>query len=725
MFIKQREAVILRYLLNAKWFISLSELAKMHSISERAIRYDIDNLNYFLKGLPVYIEVSRKGILLHADEGQKKSIRKKLESLEFYDISLTDQEKLSFVLMRLLTATEPVTIKTLAEELTISRGALQPVMKEAYIWLEKRGIEVIKRQNFGIELKYTEVQWRKAVIAISSQETDKGYFYELLIQGCESGQGDYFNPVNYTLPYYTKFVFNEKDLNRMVDVVGYMEQLTDIRFSDVSFVSLMLHLAITVKRIREKREIEISREQLQRLQEKPEYEQAVLTSKYLEKEFQIQVPDSEIGYLTLHLMGARREERELSYELDKARKLAIELVSRVEGYAGIRISLEYLDELVNSLVIHLQPAIVRIENDMGITNPLLKEIQRGYPKLFEIVECVCKEMEEEYHLSTFPKDEIAYLVMHIGGALEKTIPKEMEEIRVLIMCASGLGTAKMLSGRLRREFPQLEIIKEISLMDINQLDAFDADILITTLDLMFECKLPTVKVSPLLNEEDIEKIEQLLSVKRIAKGSFFDRQVQNTRKMLRVIENIVEKYGQLTKPEEFRAELYEYIINNQQKKEELPMLSELVNPKRIHVGYRAVDWEDAVREAGRLLVETGCAKHQYVDAMVQTVNDLGPYIVLAKGLALPHARPEAGAKKVAMSLVILEKSVDFGNKNNDPVKVVFGLCAIDNSTHVQALADLGKFAIFEENFNKLVSCTDENETYQFIKEICERENEEK
>ena len=122
-------------------------------------------------------------------------------------------------------------------------------------------------------------------------------------------------------------------------------------------------------------------------------------------------------------------------------------------------------------------------------------------------------MEEEYGLESFPRDEIAYIVMHIGAALEKSIPRDTDEIRVVIMCASGIGTAKMLSERLQREFARLRVIGEISLMDLNRLDELKADILITTLDLVIDCRLPVVKVSPLLNRDDIGKIENILQIK--------------------------------------------------------------------------------------------------------------------------------------------------------------------------------------------------------------------
>ena len=75
MLIKRREATVLQFLMNAKWFVSLAELAKIHNVSERTIRYDIDDLNYFLKDISAYIEISKKGIFLHAGVEQKQMIR--------------------------------------------------------------------------------------------------------------------------------------------------------------------------------------------------------------------------------------------------------------------------------------------------------------------------------------------------------------------------------------------------------------------------------------------------------------------------------------------------------------------------------------------------------------------------------------------------------------------------------------------------------------------------
>lgn len=120
------------------------------------------------------------------------------------------------------------------------------------------------------------------------------------------------------------------------------------------------------------------------------------------------------------------------------------------------------------------------------------------------------------------------------------------------------------------------------------------------------------------------------------------------------------------------------------------MLSEMIQPTRIRLHVSAANWEEAVRAGGELLVADGAAEARFVDAMVEAVREFGPYIVLAPGFALPHARPESGAVRTAMSLVTLKEPVPFGNPDNDPVDLLICLAALDSTQHVEALAGLSK-----------------------------------
>lgn len=118
------------------------------------------------------------------------------------------------------------------------------------------------------------------------------------------------------------------------------------------------------------------------------------------------------------------------------------------------------------------------------------------------------------------------------------------------------------------------------------------------------------------------------------------------------------------------------------------MLEEMLFPGAVRLGHQAVNWQEAVKTCGRLLVAVGAAEERYVEAMLRVVRDLGPYIVLAPGFAMPHARPEEGVLRPALSLVTLRTPVVFGHPDNDPVDILVGLAALDAGEHVEALADL-------------------------------------
>ena len=101
-------------------------------------------------------------------------------------------------------------------------------------------------------------------------------------------------------------------------------------------------------------------------------------------------------------------------------------------------------------------------------------------------------------------------------------------------------------------------------------------------------------------------------------------------------------------------------------------MQKLVSLDDIELNVSAADWQDAVEKSGTILVNNGYVTREYVDAMVQTVKTLGPYIVVAPGLAMPHARSTNGVIKSGISIMTLSRPVTFGNESNDPVRLLIG-----------------------------------------------------
>ena len=127
------------------------------------------------------------------------------------------------------------------------------------------------------------------------------------------------------------------------------------------------------------------------------------------------------------------------------------------------------------------------------------------------------------------------------------------------------------------------------------------------------------------------------------------------------------------------------------------MLADYLTPEVIQLKIKVNNWQEAVRAGGQLLVQAGKCNLPYVEAMIQAMQDMGPYMVLAPGLALAHARPEDGANMVGLSLVTLATPVEFGSEANDPVCVVISFCAPNYESHIGMLQSLAEFLINEDN----------------------------
>jgi PTS system ascorbate-specific IIA component len=113
-----------------------------------------------------------------------------------------------------------------------------------------------------------------------------------------------------------------------------------------------------------------------------------------------------------------------------------------------------------------------------------------------------------------------------------------------------------------------------------------------------------------------------------------------------------------------------------------------VPAEAISLGVRVVDWRDAVRAAGAALTAAGFAEQAYADEMIRMIEEHGPYVVIAPGLALAHARPGPEVLKDGIAVVTLATPVDFGHPYNDPVRVVLALAVHASDAHVALVAEL-------------------------------------
>jgi len=143
-------------------------------------------------------------------------------------------------------------------------------------------------------------------------------------------------------------------------------------------------------------------------------------------------------------------------------------------------------------------------------------------------------------------------------------------------------------------------------------------------------------------------------------------------------------------------------------------LIDLLTEEMINLNIEAKDWREALLHGGQLLVDSGGTEPRYLDAMIKMVNEMGPYVVIAPGLALGHAGPDKGVNHTCFSLITLKTPVEFGMPENDPVDVIFSFAAPNKEDHMEALRGLAMFCMEKENLGKVRAAQEVKEVRKLL-----------
>ncbi|MBL0521081.1 PTS sugar transporter subunit IIA [Aeromonas enteropelogenes] len=146
------------------------------------------------------------------------------------------------------------------------------------------------------------------------------------------------------------------------------------------------------------------------------------------------------------------------------------------------------------------------------------------------------------------------------------------------------------------------------------------------------------------------------------------------------------------------------------------MLATWLHDDTIRLQDRGKDWPQVLELCAKPLLDARIITPEYITAIIEQHCKLGPYYVLAPGLAMPHARPEEGAVGLGLSLLKLQHGVTFGSEDNDPVDLIIMLAAPDKHSHIDMIAALAELFSSDDEMQKMHQAT----TIEEIKDIISR-----
>ncbi|ELR66654.1 Ascorbate-specific PTS system, EIIA component [Photobacterium marinum] len=144
----------------------------------------------------------------------------------------------------------------------------------------------------------------------------------------------------------------------------------------------------------------------------------------------------------------------------------------------------------------------------------------------------------------------------------------------------------------------------------------------------------------------------------------------------------------------------------------------LIDNNSIKLQASANDWREAIKIGTDMLIASGAIAPSYHEAIISSVEQLGPYIVIAPNLALPHARPENGVLKTAFALVTLDKPIYFEGED-EPVDVLITLAGSSSDEHMEGLMEVTQVLDDEDSetgvdLDKLRRCRSAEDVYLVI-----------
>nr|WP_216673974.1 BglG family transcription antiterminator [Saccharibacillus endophyticus] len=496
--------ILKRLLASRGEFVTVRDLSDELDVSERTVKRELPGVEQWLSARGArLIRKPGAGVKLEAAQTQLDALIEELSAAgPVRDYSR--DERHYFLISELLLAAEPVKSYSFASQFKVTESTLSADLDRAEEWLQPLGLRLIRKPGFGVYVEGSENAIRSALIQLVYESVAEDQVAEL-VSGSVGNEAADPTRVRSHIRSRLLNLIDEGAAEQLQQMVEELENSLDLKLTDSAYIGLAVHLALAIQRIRAGQRIVIDAHVLDGLRKLGEFEKAKRLAAKLEDMLGIEIPEDEVGYITMHLKGAetrldRDHDNYYDYVSFELVRLARNMLKTAEAELGYE--LKGSSKLFAGFVHHLGPAVERLRLGLDIRNPLLGQIREQYAEVFAIAE-KCSNILADYVNRDVPESEIGYIAMHIG-AMSEYARAERPSPKVLIACASGMGTSGLLMARVRKEFPAFNLIGIASASEAAENQ--EADFIVSTVDV--ETETPVVRVSVLLSFNDVESIRR-------------------------------------------------------------------------------------------------------------------------------------------------------------------------------------------------------------------------
>lgn len=613
--------------------INVKELSKKFNVTKRTIQEDLKIISNFTERYWEFNLIITDGFV-SCDKNNNVSKFRIYNQLDFNNYTLNKDERILVEYLILSTSNNFITYTDISDIMYVSRSTTVEDQEQLSELLKSYNVDLDAKAGYGIRIDGNELNIRS--------------MYTIILTECIYLICMYFNS-NYFKSNLSKVDLID-NLRAIDNIIGDIEYNNSIIFDDSSFAELRYLLEFII--VRQKMGFSLNDITGYNSSNKLGFQ----IYDNLVKLFDFDYDLNEKVFLShfVECLGFKNINLNDNVQLS-VQFLTRKLTGKLSENLGLPLYLDY--KLFESLSMHLDrinnKPIYKI-NDYNIDLNDYFHDNSYVDKVYDAVKSTVFILED-YFKRNMSDSEITFIVIYVCASIERIKYQKARELSILVICNYGIGTSELIKLQLEERF-SFRKIEVTSSHQLDRLDIKQIDLILSTTILNNE-QINYLKVSPVLSSDDYEHI----SYEILKKISFTNIKSDKHTNIYKAIE---------------------------EKKNKSKGIDSYLTHDFINIVEDAYDWKGSIKIAAKPLVSKGFIDEEYIQRMIGNIQKNGPYVVINKGFALPHADKTGVVKKTSFSFLKLRKSVIYNAGEMDPVKYICVLAVNENEDHTKALFEL-------------------------------------
>ena len=679
--VKKRYFEIINLVINSNDEITVKDISNLYNITERSIRYDIDELNVFFqeKNNKDIIEINNNRLKILYSENEIEDIVENIKEKEYF---LSENERVNILSYEIFLSKNEFILQYFTEKYNLSKTTVRYSLKELNKIISEYGLVIDMNNNRGYKIIGSEINIRKYIINILRE----------YIKNTKEKKIEYDPLKKIIQKFYKKSRIEESKstINKILDYTGKT-------ISDEAFETLQLFLFISVIRNKNGHEIEEDVENEIFLSKTMEFSKIREILEKIEN-----IKEKDIHYFVDFFLGSYSYNLEYSYFLNWI--LIESLIDQFIKLLSDKLKVNLTEDKIlrKELLNHIKPAIYRMKNKFKLTESILSEVKKQYMELFIKTKSSLKIISDFIDLS-FDEDEAAFITVMIQRAIMRNNPSTLlkKDPNILIVCGLGYSSSRFLYENINNRF-QVNII---DIIPFNQLENYNylkkADIIISTLDFKLD-GMDVITVNAVMNEKDILKLKN------------YGLPEKKSKIKLSELLSIIKKVSDETElKKQLMRNFGENIYDDMGEKSETgKSFVELLSEKSIKLNVAANNLDEVIEITGQTMIDSGLVKEEYTDELKNQIIQYGKYILVGDKTILPHGQLLKNVRETGFSLITLKKGIDFFGSE---IKIVICLASRNKDEHLRAILELNRYLKNPDFENELLNKENSEELTDYLK----------